>query len=187
MSIDPINLAVALFTAITALAASATYFIYRRQAKTMEAQWTVTQKQIEVAQEQLTDLRSSRDGQQLYQVISMLLDIRPDVERVLGLRDRPIDQWTREEEASAHVVASKFHLTGLLVLQKVVPEELLAKAWYYSIPQCYEILTPFLRKMRNERDQYYWSAFDELAVRVKQHAAAFCGFSSSPALTDKKV
>jgi hypothetical protein len=172
MQIDPVNFAIAVFTGITAVAATATYFVYRRQAIAMEAQLRTTREQID-------DLRQSRDGQQLYQVITMLLDIRPDIERVLSLRHRPLDQWSEEEKSAAYNVSGRLQLTGLLVLQKVVPEELFAKAWYYSIPTCHEILQPFIKAVRAERDQRYWSAFDYLAERVRLHSGSFTGFASS--------
>ena len=159
----------AVATIATAVAVIATFFVYRRQAEVMEAQ-------LVVAKEQIRDLQESRAGQQLYQVITQLLDIRDEVETVLTLRHKPLDQWSQQELEAAHVVSSRFHVVGLLVTEGIVPEGLFAKAWFYSVPNCHEILLPFLVSIRAERDPRYWGGFDVLKSRVAEHAATFHGF-----------
>jgi len=138
------------------------------------------ESQLAETRAQIADVQSSRGAQQLYEVMTMLLDIQAHVERVLTLNGRGMQDWTEEETASARMVASKMHLTGLLVLQKIVPEELFSHAWFYSVPRCYKILLPFIQKMREERDPRYWSAFDALEATVSHHAASFVGFQKSP-------
>ena len=166
---DLLSFVTALATVATAIAVVATFFIYRRQAEAMEAQ-------LKVAREQIKDLQSSRASQQLYQVITSLLDVRDEVETILSLRGKDVSVWSQDELESAHIVSSRLHVVGMLVMEGIVPEELFAKAWFYSVPNCYEILTPFLERIRLERDPRYWGGFDVLHERVKRHTGTFKGF-----------
>lgn len=194
---DRINVAIAVFTAVGALASLATAIIigvtlriYRRQAVAAEGQrdtaeglLRLTRDQLELMREQfrlvqsdVAALQEAREGQQLYEAMSNLLNIRKEIERVLTLREKPLDEWSAYDVEAAHVVSSRFHLVGMLMLKKSVPEELFSHAWFYSVPNCHEILQPFLQRIREERDPRYWGGFDLLQRFVAKHTTTFPGF-----------
>lgn len=131
-----------------------------------------------IMEAQLTDEQRSRAMQQLYQVINSLLDIRPEIETVLTLRDKPLSEWAVDERKAAHEVCARFHLVGLLVLEGLIPERIFSHAWYFSVPQCHAILQPYLQHVRKVRDPRYWSAFDALVKRVERHTKDFPGFDN---------
>lgn len=147
-----------------------TIYIYWRQAKVMEAQLNITKEQIK-------DLQGSRSRQQFYEVVTRLLEIKDDIERVLELEGKNLKEWTKNDLASASTVCARFHLVGILVIEDLVPEKLLSSAWYYSIPECHKILQPYLQEIRRKRGQKYWSAFDVLNKRVLANTNTFKGFS----------
>lgn len=138
----------------------------------------VNWRRMRIMEVQLADGQQSRAMQQLYQVINTLLDIRTDVDAVLEIQGTDESTWSDAAKRAAPVVCSRFHLVGILVLNGVVPEILFSQAWYYSVPECYRLLTPYLERIRRERDPRYWSAFDVIARRVEHHAKSFRGFGA---------
>ena len=87
------------------------------------------------------------------------------------------DDWEDKDREAAIKVCARFHLVGILMLEGMIPEDLFAKAWYYSVPNCREILESFIRQYRQERDYRYWSAFDRLRDRVIELTKDFKGFA----------
>ena len=136
-------------------------------------------EQLSVQKKQIAELERTRSLQELRSVIKDLLDIRSAVEAVLALEGKDFGTWTDEDIQAAHTVCARFSLIGILILEKMVPEELFAKAWYYSVPKCHAVLKPFLEKMRHERDPRYWSSFDVLVERIAHRTKEFRGFSST--------
>ncbi|MBL8867363.1 MAG: hypothetical protein JNK93_17530 [Planctomycetia bacterium] len=122
------------------------------------------------------DSRRSQRIQNLYDVIQKLLDIRPKIEIVLKLDPDKHTTWTEEERTAASDVCSRFHLVGMLIIEKAIDPVLFARAWYHSVPQCYRILTPYLQEKRRLTDQRYWSAFDVLATMVETVDREWKGF-----------
>ncbi len=120
--------------------------------------------------------RRSQRIQNLYDVIQKLLDIRPKIEIVLKLEPDKHQNWTEEERAAAMDVCSRFHLVGILIIEKAIDPVLFARAWYYSVPQCYRILLPYIQEKRRMTDQRYWSAFDVLNEMVSSIAKEWKGF-----------
>jgi hypothetical protein len=151
------------------LVAAGALFVQRQRARIMS-------EQLETQKKQIAELERTRSLQELRSFVKELLDIRTALETVLTLEGKDASTWSHEETQAAHTVCARFHLIGILILEKMVPEDLFAKALYYSVPRCYEILTPFLRTMRSERDPRYWSAFDVLEEIVKENTRNFGGF-----------
>jgi hypothetical protein len=149
---------------------AATFFVYVRQAKAMEAQ-------LEVTRQSVADLQRATACRQMYEVITSLLDLRSDIESVLKLKDQSFNDWTDSDKESAQRVCSRFHLVGLLMREGMIPEQLFSHAWYYSVPHCFDALQPFLKHVRESRDSRYWTAFDYLARTVRRHADTFRGFA----------
>lgn len=149
---------------------AATFFVYVRQAKAME-------DQLEISRKSVADMQRSNACRQLYEVIDRLLESRSDIETVLLLKGKSLENWNDAERLSAHRVCSRFHLVGLLLREEMIPEKLFAHAWFYSVPNCFEILRPFIAEVRKSRDSRYWTAFDYLAQRVKFHETTFVGFA----------
>lgn len=149
-----------------------------RRARTMDAQFQLSARQ-------LSDQQEARSLQQMYQEINQLLNIWDHVETVLSLEGQPFESWKDKEKEfrSAMIICSRFHLVGILVIKEMVPEELIAQAWFYSIPKCYDILKPCLDHYRKTRDHRYWKAFDVLAFKVKEYAKTFEGFGSRMTLS----
>jgi len=163
---------VAFSQVIATLLVAATLYILWRQTCAMEAN-------LEITQSQILDLQETRSRQQMYQVSASLADIRNDVERILSLKDKGYESWCKEDKDAALIVCSRFHLVGLLAAEKMIPVELFAKAWFYSIPNCHTILLPYLEDMRESRDSRYWSAFDFLQNEVVKHTKDFKGFAQT--------
>jgi hypothetical protein len=126
---------------------AATLYVLWRQTRAIE-------ENLRIAQNQIIDLQESRSRQQMYQVISSLSDIRDNIENVLKLEGKPFSDWSAEDKKAAFLVCARFHLAGIMVIEKMVPEELLAKIWFYSIPKSFEILKPYLEQMRIDRDPH---------------------------------
>ena len=147
-----------------------TLFIYVRQARAMESH-------LQIQQEHIQHIQDSRAELQFYQVIQSLISMRPHIERILLLDEQPFERWTEEDHEAAIHVCGQFHFAGVLVYEKLIPEELLAKSWCFSIQQCYKILRPFIISIRQKRDQRYWSGFDFLARRVAEITIDFKGFT----------
>lgn len=146
-----------------------TLIVYIRQARAME-------KQLLVQEEHIKHIQESRSELQFYQVISSLLDMRPYIEHVLSLENKPFSSWTEKDKEAGIYVAGQFHFVGVLVYEKLIQEDLLAKTWPYNIQKCHKVLQPFILNMRNERGARYWSGFDFLAKRVAEITATFKGF-----------
>ncbi len=149
-------------TAIATIAMVFTILVGWRQLRAMEESSHLTRQQLE-------DLQSSRSRQQLYEIATYLLSNLTGVETVISLAGKPLAGWTADEREAARVVCSHFHLVGALVQEQMVPELLFAKLWYYSVPQCHVALKPYLEEIRRERGPNYWSRFDWLAERVREH------------------
>jgi hypothetical protein len=139
-------------------------------------QMKIQNDQLALQNAQLADVQQSRSMQMLLEVIKSLLDIRPEIESVLRLKEKPLVSWTEEERNAALLVCSRFQLVGILVLNGVIPEKLFAQAWYFSVVNCHKAVEPFLDEIRRNRHQNYWRAFDELVTRVKSFEPNFGAF-----------
>jgi len=146
-----------------------TLFVYVRQTRAME-------QHLQIQQDHIEDIQDSRAELQFYQVIRSLLDMRPYIERVLSSCNKPMHSWSDEDREAAIQVCGQFHFVGVLVYEQLIPEDLLAKSWCYSIQQCFKVLEPFIISIREERDPRYWSGFDFLAKRVAEITVDFKGF-----------
>ena len=146
----------------SALVIAYTVIVYVRQARAIELQARLQQKHT--------------SNLQFVEVIRSLLDMRQDVERILLLHGKPLDNWTKEDNESAIKVCGQFHFIGVLIHEGLIPGKLVAETWFCSISKCHKILQPFLIKMRQERDPRYWTGFDFLAKQVADIEDNFKGF-----------
>ena len=136
----------------------------------------IMKEQLATQRAQIADLERTRSLQEMRILIRDLLDIRKSIETVLALEGKNLSEWTEGQREAAFTVSGRFSLLGILVLERLVPEDVFAKAWYYSVPKCYAILRPFLEEIRSQRDYRYWSAFDVLAQRIADSTKDFPGF-----------
>lgn len=115
---------------------------------------------------QWKDAREGRSREILYRILTSLAENRAYIEAVLELENKPFDQWTADDRIAARHVCTRFHIIAWLVDQKMIPAHILASVWYYSLPQCYDILKPYIDDIRSKRGQNYWIKIDEMVLGV---------------------
>lgn len=117
--------------------------------------------------------RNAKAREMLYEILVLLSDLRPEIERILSLEDKSFADWSEADRNCALNVCGRFHLIARLVQEKMIKDQVLAEMWYYSIPKCYDILRPFLADIREKRHKNYWIAFDALTLSVIRRTRAF--------------
>ena len=152
----------ALIQAAGSLVVAATVVVYWRQLLAMK--------------QNVEELQESRRRQQLYQALSFLIEMRPNIQHIFSLENKPFSAWEANDIDHAEFVCTRFNLVGVLVIENMLPVDILAKTWFYGIPKCHRILMPYIEKIRSERDKRYWSAFDALTVSVQHISEKFSGF-----------
>jgi len=81
------------------------------------------------------------------------------------LSEKPFDGWNEEEKKKAASICGAFHIVGVLGWEKAIPRKLITRIFYYSLPETFKVLKPYLNEMRRKRGESYWIGFD-LLLRV---------------------
>jgi hypothetical protein len=167
---------------VGAIATAVAVVVQWQRARIMKAQLDLQgnqldlqKKQLDLQTSQIAALERSRSLEQMNLGVNRMID-SGHVEHVLSMKGLDYGDWTKEDRQAAHMVALGFHMIGVSVLEKLISEDTFAKAWYYSVPTCHQILQPYLAELRRTRDSRYFSAFDVLAKRVRRGTEAFEGF-----------
>lgn len=122
---------------------------------------------------QRRETRVSRSRDQLYRFFMLLTEARSEIEAVLRLENKPYSRWEKEDKDAALAVCVRLHLIARLMLEDMLHEDVLSIMWYYSIPKCYMILTPYLIDIRHQRDRYYWLSIEQLVFRVLRNTVTY--------------
>jgi hypothetical protein len=104
---------------------------------------------------QLRAMRSASTAQNILAVLNYLQDAQVREARCVvqtDLGSKPPDLWTEVEKEKASLVYSTYDVTGILIRQGLVPEDVFIDYWGESMVRCYKVLEPYLQALRRQAD-----------------------------------
>lgn len=153
-----LNAIIAIAQILATLAICATLGIYYRQMKIMESQ--------------LNAMEQSAQSVALLDVIKWISEseIRAARKTLMMTRGKRLEAWSEDEKAKAKKVCVYYDIVGILIKNRVVPEDIIESHWGQSIIQCREAAAGLIDQTRKEINSEAWGEYDRLCLKATELA-----------------
>jgi hypothetical protein len=147
-----------LLNIISTLAIVGTFLVYWRQLLAMRGQ--------------LEASRTASESQNILHVINFIQQphVRNARQILIGLKNKPLANWTDEDRAAADIACGSYDIVGILAKLKVVPVNILVETWGDSIRKCHIAALPLIEEYQKpeNRGTTFWDDFDWLDKEVNK-------------------
>jgi hypothetical protein len=98
--------------------------------------------------------------------------LRQAREAIFALSGTPYGDWTAEQKKLGEVVCHNYDVVGILVRNKMLPEEMIVDSWGDSLRRLWPILKPLVLEYRKTRSSpEFWDDFQFLSERAEAFAS----------------
>lgn len=86
---------------------------------------------------------------------------------VFSLKETPYKDWTTEQKKTGEIVCHNYDVVGILVRNKMLPEQMIVDSWGDSLRRLWPILRPLVEEYREQRESpEFWDDFQYLSERA---------------------
>ena len=87
-----------------------------------------------------------------------------------NIHKKIFNNWSDEEIKKAEIVCYTYNLAGIMVVERLIDEDLVVKRGHDSIVKCWEAAKPMLEEYRvkQKRGNDFWEDFDTLYDKAKE-------------------
>ena len=113
---------------------------------------------------QLVELKRAGHLTAFLAVVSYLQDEQVrDARRILiGLNERPIESWTKEEHAAADLALRRFNSVPIMIRKHLIPIDFVLPEWENALMLCWRSAKPLVAEYRAQRGERYWHELESL-------------------------
>ncbi len=118
---------------------------------------------------QLREIKRATYAQSFFTAANRLQDekLREARGTVFSLKDTQYRDWTPENKKTGEIVCHNYDVVGILVRNKMLPEEMIVDSWGDSLRRLWPILEPLVEDYRKQRKSpEFWDDFQYLAEKA---------------------
>jgi len=121
---------------------------------------------------QTREMRRATNATAFESIYNMLQDdvVQSARYTVYSLADKPFESWTDDEKKVAEKVCCSYDAVGIMIRNNMLPLDVVADSWGYSLRRSWRILSPMVvsyRVLQNSVE--YWDDFEWLARQAEMY------------------
>ncbi len=120
---------------------------------------------------QLSEMRKTTQAQAYSVALERLQNekVRNARRIVFHLKGKPIEKWNKEEIEAAEIVCHTYDTIAQIVRNNLLSRSIIIQSWGPSLRNSWPILSPLIRKYREDFEaQEYWDDYEWLATQAQK-------------------